>query len=278
MYFIFKKTPKGYHFLGDLWFGGFQIVSPDTQGRPRLITFSHQSSGSSRVALCYVDQNGFHEIMGRILPAGDEPHAEGKDWLLNRAVDFETGKPKDLSEPMLQLIFGDPATIEFSGIIKAGKRFEHPFGDRFVFALEPITYGWEIRVYKKGQKEDLAELTLPLHGPNPTDIEGWHFRNEDNTDSSNMHSDLMSQDDREFIFSPEVGQTINAPESTNEITKDNIDRIEAFGQGELKIKRLKLSPPKLHGTASIEQMNFDCKLTWRRKDLEPVQTSTVTDP
>ena len=169
---------------------------------------------------------------------------------------------------MVQLIFGDPATIEFSGSIKAGQRFEHPFGDRFIFALEPIQYGWEISVYEKGRKEDLAELTLPLHGPNPTDIEGWHFRNEDNTDSSNEHNDTMSSDDREFIFSPEVGKTINASESTNDITMDDIDRIQAFGQGELKITRLKLSPPQLHVTAGMEQMTFDCKLTWRRKNME----------
>ncbi len=178
---------------------------------------------------------------------------------------------------MLQLIFGDPATFEFSGSIKAGKRFEHPFGDRFIFALEPIEYGWEVSVYEKGRKTDLAELTLPLHGPNATDIEGWHFRNEDNA-APNDGSVNVPQDDREFIFSPEVGKAINAPESTNEITGDDIDRIEAFGQGELKIIHLKLSPPRLHETASIEQMNFDCKLIWRRKDLEPMQTSKVNTP
>ncbi len=88
----------------------------------------------------------------------------------------------------------------------------------------------------------------------------------------------MSQDDREFIFSPEVGKTINAPESTNEITENDIDRIQAFGQGELKITHMKLSPPKLHGIASIEEMNFHCKLTWRRKDLEPMQTNTASAP
>jgi hypothetical protein len=268
LYLGFKQTPKGYRFIGDICFGGVQIVSPDKQGRPRLITFSHQSSGSTRVALCFLDRDGFHEIMGRILPSGDEPHTEGKDWLLSRAFDFETGKPKDLSESMLQLIFGDPATIEFSGSIKAGQRFEHPFGNRFTFALQPIKYGWEIAVYEKGRKEDLVELTLPLHGPNPTDIEGWHFRNEDNIDSSNEHDAAIGNDIREFIFSPEVGKTINEPESTNNITIDEIDRIEAFGQGELKITHMKLSPPQLHGTASIEKVNFDCKLTWRRKNLE----------
>ena len=272
LYLAFKQTLKGYRFIGDIWFGGLEIVSPDSRCRPRLITFSHQSSGSSRVALCYLDRDGFHEIMGRILPCGDGPHAEGKDWLLDRASDYESSHPKKITEPMVQLIFGDPATIEFSGSIKAGQRFEHPFSDRFIFTLEPMQYGWTIAVYEKGRKEDLAYLTLPLHGPNPTDIEGWHFRNEDNTDSSNEHSVVMLNDDREFIFSPEVGKTINAPESTNEITMDDIDRIQAFGQGELKITRLKLSPPQLHGTASIEQMNFDCKLTWRRKNLECLYT------
>ncbi len=277
LYLAFAQTRKGYRFLGDLWFGGLQIVSPDGRGRPRLITFSNQGSGSTRVALCYLDGDGFHEIMGRILPAGDAPHAEGKDWLLSRAFDFETGKPKDLSEPMLQLIFGDPATVEFSASIKAGKRFEHPFGNRFVFALEPMAYGWEIRVYEKGRKEDLAELTPPLRGPNPTDIEGWNFRNEDNT-APNDGSVNVSQKDREFIFSPEVGKAINSSKSINGITEDDIDRIEAFGQGELKITRMKLSPPRQGGTAGIEQMNFHCILTWRQKDLEPMWTNTASAP
>jgi hypothetical protein len=265
-YFILKKMPKGYRFLGDLWFGGLETISPDSQGRPRLITFSHLSSGSGRVALCYLDRDGFHESMGRILAYGDGPHGAGKDWLMDRATDYESGKPKNITEPMVQLIFGDPATIEFSGSIKAGKRFERPFGDRFIFALEPIEHGWEISVYEKGRKEDLAELTLPLHGPNSTDIEGWHFRNEDNTGSSNDAA--IGNDIREFIFSPEVGKVINASGSSNDITEDDFDRIQAFGQGELKITQLKLSPPQLHGTAIIEKMNFDCKLTWRRKNLE----------
>jgi len=268
LYLAFKQTRNGYRFIGDIWFGGLEIVSPDSRGHPRLITFSHQSGGSSRAALCYLGRDGFHEIMGRILPCGDGPHAEGKDWLLDSAMDYESDNPKKISEPMLQLIFGDPATIKFSGSIKAGQRFEHPFGDRFIFTLEPIQHGWEIYVYEKGRKKDLAELTLPLHGPNPTDIEGWHFRNEDNSGSSNEHDAAIGNDIREFIFSPEVGKVINAPGSTNDITEDDIDRIQAFGQGEMKIARMKLSPPQLHGTASIEMMNFDCKLTWRQKNLE----------
>jgi hypothetical protein len=277
-HWVLQRSPQGYRFLGDLWFGGLQIISPDRRGRPRLITFSSASSGSGRVTLCFLDRDGFHELMGRMLPYGDGPHAEGKDWLVGLLSDRETGTDKEPTEATLQLIFGDPATINFTGSLKAGQRFERPFGGRFTFTLEPIQYGWEISVHEKGRKDDLAGLTLPLHGPNPTDIEGWHFRNDDNTGPSTMNSSVFSQDDREFIFSPEVGKTINAPESTNDISEDDIDRIEAFGQGELRITRLKLSPPLPGHTANIRQMDFNCQLTWRQKDLEPVQAGRMNPP
>ncbi|HSY17120.1 MAG TPA: hypothetical protein VK815_02245 [Candidatus Acidoferrales bacterium] len=277
-YFIFKATPKGYRFLGDLWFGGLRTVPPDKQGRPRLITFSSASSGSGRVTLYFLGRDGFHEIKGRMLPYGDGPHAEGRDWLVGLLSDRETGKEKEPTEATLDLIFGDPASINFSGSIKAGQRFERPFGGRFIFALDPMQYGWEISVHEKGREDDLAGLTLPLHGPNPRDIEGWDFRNEDNTGPSTMNSSVFSQEDREFVFSSEVGKSINGPESTNDISEDDIDRIAAFGEGELKITSLKLSPPHQSGTADIRRMDFNCKLTWRQKDLEPGGTNGISTP
>ena len=149
-YFIFKPTAKGYRFLGDLWFGGLQAVSPDERGLPRLITFSSASSGSGRVALCYLDADGFHEIKGRMLPVRGRSSCGGQRRAGCAFVfDRETGKDKEPTEATLDLIFGDPATIKFSGSVKAGQKFERPFGDRFIFALDPIQYGWEISVYEK---------------------------------------------------------------------------------------------------------------------------------
>jgi hypothetical protein len=271
LYFAFKQTRKGYRFVGDLWFGGLQIVPPDKHGHPRLITSSWGGCCRCRTALNVLGHDGFHEIMARNLPCGDG--ATGHDQL-NKMLN----ESKTVTEETQELIFGDPATVEFSGSVNAGKRFVRAFGDRFTFALEPIPYGWEISVYETGRKENLAGLTLPLHGPNPIDLEGWHFRNEDNTDSSHDHSNVMSNDDREFIFSPEVGEVINAPASTNGITEDDIDRIAAFGQGALKITGMKLSPLLLHQTAYFEQMNFHCRLIWRRKKLEPVSANLAATP
>lgn len=270
LYLAFKQTRKGYQFVGDIWFGGLKIVSPDKQGHPRIVISSWGGCCRCRTTLCILDRDGFHEIMSRNLPCGDG--AYGHDQLHTLLFESNT-----VPEENLELVFGNPATIEFSGSIEAGKRFERAFGDRFTFVLEPIQYGWWICVYEKGRKDNLAGLTLPLHGPNPTDIEGWHFRNEDNTGPNDGRLNVP-QEDREFIFSPEVGETINAPKSTNSITMEDIDRIDAFGQGELEITHMKLSPSRLHETASIQQMNFRCKLTWRRKNLEPTQTNTTSAP
>lgn len=269
-FLAFKKTSKGYRFVGNIWFGGLQIVSPDSQGRPRLITSSWGGCCRCRTTLCILDRDGFHEIMGRNLPCGDG--ACGHDQLHKLLFESNT-----VTEASLELVFGDPASMEFSGSIKAGKGFVRPFGGRFTFALEPIQYGWGICVYEKGRKENLAGLTLPLHGPNPTDIEGWHFRNQDNTGPNDGRLNVP-QEEREFIFSPEVGETINGPESTNSITEEDIDRIEAFGQGTLKITQMKLAQPRLHETASLQEMDFHCKLTWRRKNLEPMQANAITPP
>ena len=75
-----------------------------------------------------------------------------------------------------------PQNITFTGAVKAGERWEHQFGGQFIFALEPLEFGWFVTVYERGRKEDLARLTPPFHFvPNPREVEGWHFRNEDNT-------------------------------------------------------------------------------------------------
>jgi len=100
--------------------------------------------------------------------------------------------------------------ITFTGALKAGEHFQHPFGGRFNFELHPDDYGWSIAVYEQGRRDTLSRLTLPLHGPNPTHIAGWHFRNEENT-GPNDGSLNVPQAVREFIFSPEVGRSIAGP-------------------------------------------------------------------
>src|SRR5438034_1880940 len=178
LYLAFEKTPKGYRFLGDIWFGGFRVLSPDPKGRPRILTSSWAGGGRCGVSLYVLEKNGFHETMTRKnLPCGDAAHAEGQDRLYGLLFDSKT-----VTQEYLQLVFGDPATVGFTGSLKAGETFNRAFAGRFIFALEPGDFGWEICIYERERTENLTRLTPPLHFfPNARYIDGWHFRNSLNT-------------------------------------------------------------------------------------------------
>ena len=127
--------------------------------------------------------------------------------------------------------------ITFTGTVKAGERFERQFEGGFIFKLNPSEFGWFVTVSEKGREEDLARLTPPFHFvPNPRDIEGWHFRNEDNT-GPNDGGVNAPRKKREFIFSPEVGRSIQGPTAHWSPSLEEIERVRSFGGGELIIKR-----------------------------------------
>ena len=155
--------------------------------------------------------------------------------------------------------------ITFTGAVKAGEHFQRLFGKRFIFSLEPWESGWLISVYEQGRMEDLARLTPPFHGPNPRHLEGWHFRNEDNT-APNDGSVNVPQEDRRFIFSPEVGRSIHGPTAYWSVSTAEVDRVGSFGRGTLHIERLALSPVRRGERARILDMEFRCTISWSNQE------------
>src|SRR5437773_11425454 len=104
--------------------------------------------------------------------------------------------------------------------------------------------GWESCAYQVGRTENLTRLTPTFHFvPNPRYIQGWNFRIENNT-GPNDGSVNAPQEEREFVFSPEVGESIDGPQARNGVTPEEVYRIEAFGRGDWKITHLKLSPTR----------------------------------
>lgn len=159
--------------------------------------------------------------------------------------------------------------VTFGGAVKAGEPFQHSFGGIFTFALEPSKFGWRIVVYQRDRKQDLARLTPPFHFvPNPTDIEGWHFRNEDNT-GPNDGSVNAPQKDRKFIFSPEVGLSIDGSQQHWNVSPEQVEQVRAFGRGVLHINHLVLSPVNRGGRARILQMDFNCTVSWPAQFHKP---------
>ena len=78
----------------------------------------------------------------------------------------------------------DPLT--FRGEVARGDTVVHRFthGDaRLEFRLAPVTYGWIIWIGNPELPEQnyVTLSTPPFRGISPAIIEGWHFRNVDNT-------------------------------------------------------------------------------------------------
>ncbi len=144
----------------------------------------------------------------------------------------------------------------FSGSVKKGERFRRDLWGGLRFELEPDEFGWEIVVRDAARpEEDLARLTPPLHGPNPTDIQGWNFRNKANT-GPNLGDVNTPQRARDFIFSREVGKSIRGESGDSETYGAEVERVEKSGRGILTIDDLTLDPPASGGQAGIASMRF----------------------
>jgi hypothetical protein len=155
------------------------------------------------------------------------------------------------------------------GALKRGDEFARTTPAGWVLTLRPLADGWFLQVTVKGrEKEDLARLTPPWHFvPNPREIEGWHFRNAENT-GPNDGGVNAPQELREFIFSPSVGRDIEYHGSGT--SKDEVDKVRAFGRGWLFIERYTLTPTARGTRAAFETMAFSACLTWPRDSrMEP---------
>ena len=147
--------------------------------------------------------------------------------------------------------------LTFTGSVNRGERLSRPFGPGLVLVLEPAEYGWEIIVRDERPDENIARLTPPFHFvPNPRDVEGWHFRNADNT-GPNDGSVNAPQEEREFLFSPEVGRSIDHP-----MTREQATQLEQAGRGRLVIRSLQLGNVEAGKKANIRRMGFSIWLSW----------------
>ena len=72
----------------------------------------------------------------------------------------------------------------------------------------------------------------------------------------------VPQKTREFIFSPQVGTTIQGSRSSDPVSEDETERVRHDGRGILEMTNLKLS--KLNTSRPfIDEMDFDVKITYR---------------
>ncbi len=150
----------------------------------------------------------------------------------------------------------------FTGEVTKGEEYRSQFSDKYIFFLEPLKSGngWEIVIKEKGNEDgdNLARLTPPLHLiTNPRFIEGWHFRNSDNTGQNETGEKNVNAPGkiREFIFSSKVGKQFQ-----NEPTAEELEIIKNDGTGILTIKEIELGNLTQGEKANISSMKFEVQL------------------
>ncbi len=181
----------------------------------------------------------------RALGPGYEPH-----------VGADVTPPRDVGTRQRRL--GVPPSCDaelkrkaerISGEVVRGGRFERSTPSGWILRLVPDERGWVLVVTVEGREtEDLASMTPPWSGPRDLHIEGWHFRNADNT-GPNDGSVNQPQELREFIFSPEVGREIQHDRRLT--TADDVARVRAFGRGWLFIESVRAHTPAIRRICSV---------------------------
>jgi len=151
--------------------------------------------------------------------------------------------------------------------IYGGHSFTQSFGEGWIFELLPGTYGWSIRIYDASDSfsVDLSGITPPHDGvPNPRDIEGWHFRNADNT-ATNKGEVNAPQLDRLFLFSPALAGTGGYKPSVDETNPESFEPGPDDGLGWLKVIDFGLSDLEPGQKARMTYLKFDACLTWPKQ-------------
>ncbi len=172
-------------------------------------------------------------------------------------------------------------SIRIRGEVHRSEKFEREIGRGLVFRLVPGEYGWNIEVGPKdGTGNYMDCVNGPLHGITPYQIEGWLFRNDDNT-ANRKPSDLITPgigEKREFQFVLTAGDQERSCADLDKMEhiydEKGPDRIAATshfgehagGDGSVTITSMTLGNLKPGVQAWVESMRFEAIFSFRIAD------------
>lgn len=168
---------------------------------------------------------------------------------------------------------------ELRGEVSRGETMIHRFdyeGTAYEFRLVPTGGGWTIWIGDPAHRDHnyVAVATPPFRGINPAIIEGWHFRNSDNTGPNAPGETNVSapQKERHFFFArdeagyqeaQEALEILLRPDGRSESEIRNAElrlAIVPHGEGTLWVDALELGNLTPGERAHIERMAFRVRL------------------
>jgi len=170
-----------------------------------------------------------------------------------------------------------PQTIpRFTADVLKGQSFDRQIAANLFFRLIPRQLGWTISVGSTAGPENnfCGVVTPPYRGVNPIHIEGWHFRNSDNSGPNEIGAKNINapQEVREFYFvlndmdyrkAFDALQILLWPYAHSKRQIDEAANVHAKlpkGHGRLTIRDLKLNTLVPGKQAGIDRMRFDVEL------------------
>jgi hypothetical protein len=153
-------------------------------------------------------------------------------------VDFETPNIVHLAgypcQDCPEHVYARGRSMTIDGEVKRGERFRADLWDGREFDLSPAEFGWEIAVRDTARPAgNLARLTPQLR-----------------------IAATSSQRTMDFIFSPEVGRSIQGKGIDRDPTVEEIDRVSDIGWGTLAIRDMMLGAAGPGRKQSIESLRF----------------------
>lgn len=158
------------------------------------------------------------------------------------------------------------STMNFVGHVTRNEVFQKDLGNGLIFKLTPSDTGWNIDITsgdaQHGGYGFASVATPPFRSINSLQVEGWHFRNKDNT-APNDGSVNAPQEKRDFSFvlnKKDAGIMASAvQEFTSGKTLDFISPVQT-GNGEVTIHNLKLGNLKSDSLAWIDAIDISVTL------------------
>jgi hypothetical protein len=257
-YYVFKEQGPVYQFMGALFLhpAAFKVIREDGGNQLKMARYRRLGAEEGLFETLVYNGKAF------VLIESEKVFPQSKDRA--RLI-------KMFSEGLLgagaeeEKSFKPHCETTITGEVKQGEAFERTFGPSFVFRLEPSSLGWTITVRERGRDEDLSRLTPPFHFvPNPRDLEGWHFRNADNTGPNEAGAKNVNApgEERELIFSPEVGRSIQGADAKAAPTEDEVAKVRNYGRGLLRIIEYRLNNLEVGQEAGFDWLRFEVSLSY----------------